>query len=147
MSYAGLRGSVDREGASRCLSRAALTRADAPADFLAAGASCPLAAGSTSSPAVDVPAWVQDAALLDAIAAAVVATDTAGTIFYFNRAAEQLCTATRESRCWGRTSWRSSWSQSTNCRPRRSCPACWRVTAGAATSGSAAQGALPPWFA
>jgi PAS domain S-box-containing protein len=33
---------------------------------------------------------VPDAALLDAIAAAVVATDTAGRIFYFNRAAEQL---------------------------------------------------------
>ena len=37
-----------------------------------------------------MPAWVPDAALLDAIAAAVVATDTAGRIFYFNRAAEQL---------------------------------------------------------
>ena len=35
-------------------------------------------------------AWVPDAVLLDAIAAAVVATDTAGRIFYFNRAAEQL---------------------------------------------------------
>lgn len=53
-------------------------------------------AGSTSSPSVDVPAWVQDAALLDAIAAAVVATDTAGRIFYFNRAAEQLYGYTRE---------------------------------------------------
>ena len=38
--------------------------------------------------AVDISGWVQDAALLDAIAAAVVATDTTGTIFYFNRAAE-----------------------------------------------------------
>jgi PAS domain S-box-containing protein len=37
-----------------------------------------------------VPAWVPDAGLLDAIAAAVVATDRAGRIFYFNRAAEQL---------------------------------------------------------
>ena len=40
--------------------------------------------------AVDISGWVQDAALLDAIAAAVVATDTTGTIFYFNRAAERL---------------------------------------------------------
>ena len=40
--------------------------------------------------AVDLPGWVQDAALLDAIAAAVVATDTTGTIFYFNRAAERM---------------------------------------------------------
>ena len=40
--------------------------------------------------AVDLPGWVQDAALLDAIAAAVVATDTTGTIFYFNRAAERF---------------------------------------------------------
>ena len=40
--------------------------------------------------AVDVPGWVQDAALLDAIAAAVVATDTAGRIFYFNQAAERM---------------------------------------------------------
>ena len=44
----------------------------------------------TSNAEVEVPAWVPDAALLDAIAAAVVATDTAGRIFYFNRAAEQL---------------------------------------------------------
>jgi PAS domain S-box-containing protein len=47
-------------------------------------------AGPRDSPALDVPAWVQDSALLDAIAAAVVATDTAGTIFYFNAAAGQL---------------------------------------------------------
>ena len=39
---------------------------------------------------VDIPGWVQDAALLDAIAAAVVATDTTGKIFYFNRAGERL---------------------------------------------------------
>ncbi len=45
----------------------------------------------------DVPAWVQDSALLDAIAAAVVATDTAGTIFYFNAAAEQLYDHPREA--------------------------------------------------
>jgi PAS domain S-box-containing protein len=44
----------------------------------------------TSNAEVEVPAWVPDAALLDAIAAAVVATDTAGRIFYFNRAAELL---------------------------------------------------------
>jgi PAS domain S-box-containing protein len=37
-----------------------------------------------------VPGWVRDTALLDAIVAAVVATDTAGTIFYFNRAAERM---------------------------------------------------------
>jgi PAS domain S-box-containing protein len=37
-----------------------------------------------------MPGWVQDSALLDAIAAAVVATDTTGRIFYFNRAAERL---------------------------------------------------------
>ena len=40
--------------------------------------------------AVDVPGWVQDVSLLDAIAAAVVATDTTGKIFYFNRAAERF---------------------------------------------------------
>jgi len=45
---------------------------------------------STIGDAVDVPGWVQDATLLDAIAAAVVATDTTGTIFYFNRAAERM---------------------------------------------------------
>src|SRR4051794_32305361 len=39
---------------------------------------------------LDIPAWVQDSALLDAISAAVVATDTTGKIFYFNAAAEQL---------------------------------------------------------
>ena len=48
------------------------------------------AGASTIGDAVDIPGWVQDAALLDAIAAAVVATDTTGTIFYFNRAAERL---------------------------------------------------------
>jgi len=45
---------------------------------------------------LDVPAWVQDSALLDAITAAVVATDTAGTIFYCNAAAEQLYGYPRE---------------------------------------------------
>jgi len=53
-------------------------------------------AGPQDDPALDVPAWVQDSALLDAIAAAVVATDTAGTIFYFNAAAEQLYGYSRE---------------------------------------------------
>ncbi len=48
------------------------------------------AGASMVGDAVDLPGWVQDAALLDAIAAAVVATDTTGTIFYFNRAAERL---------------------------------------------------------
>lgn len=48
------------------------------------------AGASTIGEPVDVPGWVQDAALLDAIAAAVVATDTTGKIFYFNRAAERL---------------------------------------------------------
>src|SRR5215207_2346855 len=47
--------------------------------------------------ALDVPAWVQDSALLDAIAAAVVATDTAGMILYFNAAAEQLYGYSREA--------------------------------------------------
>ena len=37
---------------------------------------------------VGIPGWVQDATLLDAISAAVVATDTTGKIFYFNAAAE-----------------------------------------------------------
>jgi PAS domain S-box-containing protein len=45
---------------------------------------------STNGEAVDTPAWVRDVALLDAIAAAVVATDTTGKIFYFNPAAERL---------------------------------------------------------
>jgi hypothetical protein len=48
------------------------------------------AAGASKGEAVDVPGWVQDAALLDAIAAAVVATDTAEKIFCFNQAAERL---------------------------------------------------------
>ena len=48
------------------------------------------AGASTIGEVVDIPGWVQDAALLDAIAAAVVATDTTGKIFYFNRAAERL---------------------------------------------------------
>jgi PAS domain S-box-containing protein len=48
------------------------------------------AAGASKGEVVDIPGWVQDAALLDAIAAAVVATDTAGKIFYFNQAAERL---------------------------------------------------------
>ena len=48
------------------------------------------AAGASKGQVVDIPGWVQDAALLDAIAAAVVATDTAGKIFYFNQAAERL---------------------------------------------------------
>jgi PAS domain S-box-containing protein len=48
------------------------------------------AAGASTGEVVDIPGWVQDAALLDAIAAAVVATDTAGKIFYFNQAAERL---------------------------------------------------------
>lgn len=54
-------------------------------------------AGRQDSLTPDVPAWVQDSALLDAIAAAVVATDTAGTIFYFNAAAEQLYGYSREA--------------------------------------------------
>src|SRR6476620_2007021 len=48
------------------------------------------AGASMIGDAVDIPGWVQDAALLDAISAAVIATDTTGTIFYFNRAAEGL---------------------------------------------------------
>ena len=51
---------------------------------------------ATAEAEVEVPAWVPDVALLDAIAAAVVATDTTGTIFYFNRAAEQLYGYSRE---------------------------------------------------
>jgi PAS domain S-box-containing protein len=46
--------------------------------------------GSTVGEVADMPGWVQDTALLDAIAAAVVATDTAGKIFYFNGAAERM---------------------------------------------------------
>jgi PAS domain S-box-containing protein len=46
---------------------------------------------------LDIPGWVPDSALLDAIAAAVVATDTTGTIFYFNSAAEQLYGYPRET--------------------------------------------------
>jgi PAS domain S-box-containing protein len=48
------------------------------------------AGASTTREVVDIPGWVRDVALLDAIAAAVVATDTTGKIFYFNRAAERL---------------------------------------------------------
>ena len=48
------------------------------------------ASGASKGEVVDIHGWVQDAALLDAIAAAVVATDTAGKIFYFNQAAERL---------------------------------------------------------
>jgi anti-anti-sigma factor len=48
------------------------------------------AEGPTTDAVADVPGWVQDTALLDAIAAAVVATDTTGTILYFNRAAERM---------------------------------------------------------
>ena len=48
------------------------------------------AGASTTGEVVDIPGWVRDVALLDAIAAAVVATDTTGKIFYFNRAAERL---------------------------------------------------------
>ena len=47
-------------------------------------------AGGPEHTGVESPAWLPDAALLDAIAAAVVATDTAGKIFYFNAAAEQM---------------------------------------------------------
>jgi PAS domain S-box-containing protein len=46
--------------------------------------------GPTIGAVADIPGWVQDTALLEAIAAAVVATDTAGKIFYFNRAAERM---------------------------------------------------------
>jgi PAS domain S-box-containing protein len=46
------------------------------------------AGASLIGDSVDIPGWVQDAALLDAISAAVVATDTRGKIFYLNRAAE-----------------------------------------------------------
>src|SRR4051794_6898923 len=42
------------------------------------------------------PAWAPEAVLLDALAAAVVATDTEGRIFYFNGAAERLYGYTRE---------------------------------------------------
>jgi PAS domain S-box-containing protein len=61
------------------------------------GWSVAMMAGPQHSLALDVPAWVQDSALLDAIAAAVVATDTAGTIFYFNAAAERLYGYAREA--------------------------------------------------
>ncbi len=46
---------------------------------------------------LDIPAWVQDSALLDAIGAAVVATDTAGTICYLNSAAERVYGYPRET--------------------------------------------------
>ena len=42
------------------------------------------------------PAWLPEASLLDAIAAAVVATDTAGKVFYFNAAAERMYGYTRD---------------------------------------------------
>ena len=51
--------------------------------------------------AAESPAWLPEAALLDAIAAAVVATDTAGKVFYFNAAAERMYGYTRDEMLGG----------------------------------------------
>jgi PAS domain S-box-containing protein len=56
----------------------------------------PARAGPQDHAGAESPAWLPDAALLDAFAAAVVATDRAGVIFYFNAAAEQMYGYTRE---------------------------------------------------